>query len=89
MYHETKSLQQCLKHSLNNLLQEEVFTIQSLNSIADSLGGAHRTPFLGNYDVNVLEAALAKQGKVRLTPTHMTWVCSARAVYTFTCISTA
>lgn len=55
-------------HTLNNLLGYERFTPRELDAIADALDHhqpmfpTHRTPFLGNYDVNVLESALIIAG---------------------------
>lgn len=61
---ERQHLQHCLKHTLNNLLQFEAFTTDQLNRLSDSIG-AQRTWILGNYDVNLLEAALAMHNLVR------------------------
>ncbi|KAG2454816.1 hypothetical protein HYH02_000648 [Chlamydomonas schloesseri] len=69
-YHERQSRQMCLKHTLNNLFQGPVTTSAGLDSLADLLSpaasfgfSAHRTAFLGNYDVNVLELALQSRNK--------------------------
>lgn len=51
-------------------MQEKRFDAKQLNAIADSLSprnsrwpnSLHRTPFLGNYDVSVLEVALQDCG---------------------------
>ncbi|PNH06685.1 Josephin-like protein [Tetrabaena socialis] len=75
-YHERQSRQLCLKHTLNNLLQRPAFTAADLDRLADGMsppgpGGIfspHRTPWLGNYDVNVLELALRQHGK------SLTWL---------------
>ncbi|CAM6100882.1 unnamed protein product [Calypogeia fissa] len=79
VYHEQQRLQLCLLHTLNNLLQKKEFTKKELDGIADSLpsmsGGTklwsplkmvfkgHRNTLTGDYDVNVLYAALASRGK--------------------------
>lgn len=77
-YHERQSLQQCLRHTLNNLLQRPALTSRHLDALADGLtppagplgllGSPHRTPLLGNYDVHVLEIALRELGK------ELSWV---------------
>ena len=65
-FHETQSLMQCAAHSLNNLLQAPAFTSAALDEIATGLGGslslAHRWPFLGNHDANVVTLALHARG---------------------------
>ncbi|KAK9805704.1 hypothetical protein WJX72_012559 [[Myrmecia] bisecta] len=70
VYHERQSRQLCLKHTLNNLLQHQAFTQRELDDLAFTLTNTrvpflnpHRTVFLGNYDVNVLELALQQHGK--------------------------
>ncbi|KAM7255889.1 hypothetical protein ACFE04_011630 [Oxalis oulophora] len=77
IYHEKQRLQFCLLHSLNNLFQEkDAFTRSSLNSTADKLvhDDPNKAPFsilfkphhnaiTGNYDINVLMAALEEKGK--------------------------
>lgn len=75
MYHERQSRQLCLQHTLNNILQKPEFSQKDLNRIAGKLspghsflsvlGSQHYTPWIGNYDVSVLEVALSSQGKVR------------------------
>ncbi|GIL77209.1 hypothetical protein Vretimale_3114 [Volvox reticuliferus] len=74
-YHERQKLQMCLKHTLNNLLQHEAFVAADLDTIANTLTqpsmiglSRHRTPILGNYDINVLEVALQRYDKV------LTWL---------------
>ncbi|KAJ7568794.1 hypothetical protein O6H91_01G048700 [Diphasiastrum complanatum] len=77
IYHERQQLQLCLLHALNNLLQAKEFTRLELNEIADGLSKAgieessqftsivfkqHRNVITGNYDVNVLIAALESRG---------------------------
>lgn len=70
---ERQRLHQCLRHSLNNVFQSSQFSSCELDAIADSLAPGrpplpflhpHRTLFMGNYDVNVLEVALRRHGKV-------------------------
>ncbi len=64
---ETQCRQQCLLHTLNNLFQEQRFTPSDLDRLADALAPGklplpllhpHRTLFLGNWDINVLEKAV-------------------------------
>lgn len=67
---ERQRQQQCLQHTLNNLLQQPQFTADDLNRAADGLGGhaqRSRLPlfFTGNWDVNTLMAALAPLQLVR------------------------
>ncbi|XP_061358043.1 josephin-like protein [Gastrolobium bilobum] len=79
IYHERQRLQFCLKHSLNSLFQEKMFTRGSLNAIAGKLARdgsnsrtwkpsffifkPHHNVFTGNYDANVLMAALEEKRK--------------------------
>ncbi|GMH44850.1 hypothetical protein BSKO_12802 [Bryopsis sp. KO-2023] len=70
MYHEKQRLMFCLEHCINNLFQSQVVTSWKLDEYAEQLTptrfflyNPHRTPFLGNYDVNVLELALGDLGK--------------------------
>ncbi|KAL6516396.1 hypothetical protein OROGR_019701 [Orobanche gracilis] len=77
IYHERQRLQFCLLHSLNNLYQEkDAFTRTDLNAIAEKLDRnkttrtllsvifrPHHNVLTGNYDVNVLIAALEERGK--------------------------
>jgi len=64
LYHERQSRQLCALHVLNNLLQEKAFTKAQLDEICLQLTPSywmnpHRSPLgLGNYDVNVMIAAL-------------------------------
>ncbi|RGB37660.1 Machado-joseph disease protein MJD [Rhizophagus diaphanus] len=73
-YHERQSLWFCGQHTLNNLLQGDVFTREQLENIALKLakqGGLtwrsyifnpHKSIFgVGNYDINVLEKALMNE----------------------------
>lgn len=58
----------CALHALNNLFQQKVFDKQELDQICYDLTpdvwiNPHKSPLgLGNYDVNVLMAALQKKG---------------------------
>lgn len=64
VYHEKQRKQLCALHVLNNLFQEKTFTQAQLDEICTSLTPArfwnpHCSVLgLGNYDVNVLTAAL-------------------------------
>ena len=67
---ERQRLQGCALHTLNNLFQGEAFTRAGLARLADGLSARragllspHHWPLVGNYDVNVLDAALASRGK--------------------------
>nr|CAG4645922.1 EOG090X0HOM [Lynceus sp. MCZ IZ 141354] len=63
LYHEKQSLQLCALHTLNNILQSNTFTKQTLDDICTSLSknywfNPHRSFMgLGNYDINVLISA--------------------------------
>eukprot|EP01084_Bolivina_argentea_P078452 142353_1 len=65
-YHERQKWEMCLMHSLNCLLQEQKFTMQSMNEICkqlapDKLINPHKSVLnTGNYDANVLMMALNK-----------------------------
>jgi len=68
-YHERQSKQLCALHALNNLMQDRhAFTQQALDDICQRLSpdafiNPHRSMLgLGNYDVNVLMAALQEKG---------------------------
>ncbi|GAB2285764.1 hypothetical protein Dimus_020201 [Dionaea muscipula] len=79
IYHERQKLQFCLLHALNNLFQEDAFTRAYLDTIAEKLilddptkdkwtpisvvFKPHHNVLTGNYDVNVLIAALEAKGK--------------------------
>ncbi|XP_031099608.1 josephin-like protein [Ipomoea triloba] len=77
IYHERQRLQFCLLHSLNNLFQEkDAFTRAYLNAISERLDlddpakgrwspifKSHHNTITGNYDINVLIAALEGKGK--------------------------
>uniref|UniRef100_A0A0N5AWI1 ubiquitinyl hydrolase 1 n=1 Tax=Syphacia muris TaxID=451379 RepID=A0A0N5AWI1_9BILA len=64
LYHEKQHLQLCLLHTLNNLFQRKEFSKSELDRIAEDLHPSywfnkHRSFWgTGNYDVNVLFAAL-------------------------------
>lgn len=64
IYHERQSRQLCALHVLNNLLQERAFSKSDLDEICSQLApgtwmNPHKSPLgLGNYDVNVMMAAL-------------------------------
>ncbi|KAJ1941280.1 Josephin-1 [Linderina macrospora] len=75
IYHEQQSFWLCAKHSLNNVLQHEVYTQADLERIARYLHEIHpeqsgwlkfnsHKNFLGfgDYDVNVMISALQEQG---------------------------
>ncbi|RKP06336.1 Josephin-domain-containing protein, partial [Thamnocephalis sphaerospora] len=73
VYHERQRGRLCAKHTLNNLMQAPVFCKTDLDDIANRLGeesrelgqagwlNPHRSLFGGEYDVNVLTAALASR----------------------------
>ncbi|CEF60100.1 Josephin-like protein [Strongyloides ratti] len=67
-YHEKQRKQLCLLHSLNNLFQKEKFNKHDLDKICEELDrstwfNSHRSWLgLGDYDANVLMAALDKEG---------------------------
>ena len=53
----------CAKHALNNLLQRNAFSSEDLDRVGRQLSptnwlNQHKTPFLGNYDINVVMKAL-------------------------------
>nr|CAG4642170.1 EOG090X0HOM [Eurycercus lamellatus] len=64
IYHEKQSKQMCALHTLNNLFQKPTFTKTQLDDICENLSpqswiNPHRSMIgLGNYDINVLMAAL-------------------------------
>lgn len=67
-YFETQQWSRCALHTLNNLLQRRAFMPGDLDAICESLTprrwfNPHRSllPGMGNYDVNVLMAALGQQ----------------------------
>ncbi|KAJ2779726.1 Josephin-2 [Coemansia interrupta] len=75
IYHERQSFWLCAKHSLNNVLQQELYTHADLERIATYLHELHpeeggwlkfnsHKNFLGfgDYDVNVITAALHEHG---------------------------
>uniref|UniRef100_A0A8D2J1D1 Josephin-2 n=2 Tax=Varanus komodoensis TaxID=61221 RepID=A0A8D2J1D1_VARKO len=68
LYHERQRLELCAVHALNNVLQERLFTQEAADEICkrlapDARWNPHRS-FLGtgNYDVNVIMAALQSVG---------------------------
>nr|CAG4643605.1 EOG090X0HOM [Ilyocryptus agilis] len=69
IYHEKQSRQLCALHTLNNLLQKpDAFTKAQLDELClrlspDTWINPHRSFFgLGNYDINVIMAALQMAG---------------------------
>jgi josephin len=70
MYHERQSLQLCALHVVNSLWQRREFLKSELDEICLELApesyswwNPHRAPLgLGNYDVNVIMAALQRRG---------------------------
>ncbi|GFO41837.1 josephin-like protein [Plakobranchus ocellatus] len=69
LYHEKQVKAMCALHALNNLFQRnQTFTKKDLDQICDRLSpgtliNPHRSMLgLGNYDVNVLMAALQEKG---------------------------
>lgn len=69
VYHERQVKELCALHALNNLFQDgSAFSKQMLDNICHSLSpdnvvNPHKSMLgLGNYDVNVLMAALQKKG---------------------------
>ncbi|XP_072422682.1 LOW QUALITY PROTEIN: josephin-2-like [Chiloscyllium punctatum] len=68
LYHERQRLELCAVHALNNLLQGARFTRAQLDRLGhslspDSLVNPHFSLLgTGNYDINVLMAALLSEG---------------------------
>ncbi|XP_021445339.1 josephin-2 [Oncorhynchus tshawytscha] len=64
VFHEKQRLELCAIHALNNVLQEQVFTKETADDICKRLApqcvvNPHRSMLgTGNYDVNVIMAAL-------------------------------
>lgn len=64
IYHERQRLELCAVHALNNVLQERLFTQEAADEICKRLApdarlNPHRSVLgTGNYDVNVIMAAL-------------------------------
>ncbi|KAK0139155.1 Josephin-2 [Merluccius polli] len=64
VFHEKQRLELCAIHALNNVLQERVFTKETADDICKRLApqcvvNPHRSMLgTGNYDVNVIMAAL-------------------------------
>ncbi|KAK6468669.1 josephin-2 [Huso huso] len=68
VFHEKQRLELCAIHALNNVLQERIFSKEAADDICKRLSpesrmNPHRS-FLGtgNYDVNVIMAALQSRG---------------------------
>ncbi|XP_043472722.1 josephin-2 [Leptopilina heterotoma] len=68
IYHERQVKELCALHALNNLFQERGFSKQELDQICYSLSpdvwiNPHKSLLgLGNYDINVIMAALQRRG---------------------------
>ncbi|KAH0561454.1 josephin-2 [Cotesia glomerata] len=68
IYHERQVKELCALHALNNLFQERGFSKQELDQICYGLSpdvwiNPHKSLLgLGNYDINVIMAALQKKG---------------------------
>ncbi|XP_070079287.1 josephin-2 isoform X6 [Equus caballus] len=68
VYHERQRLELCAVHALNNVLQQQLFTQEAADEICkrlspDSRLNPHRSLLgTGNYDVNVIMAALQGLG---------------------------
>ncbi|EDM07491.1 rCG54248, isoform CRA_c [Rattus norvegicus] len=68
VYHERQRLELCAVHALNNVLQEQLFSQEAADEICkrlapDSRLNPHRSLLgTGNYDVNVIMAALQGLG---------------------------
>ncbi|XP_023685936.1 josephin-2 isoform X2 [Paramormyrops kingsleyae] len=68
VFHEKQRLELCAIHALNNVLQEKVFTKETADEICKRLApqcvvNPHRSMLgTGNYDVNVIMAALQSRG---------------------------
>lgn len=71
----------CALHALNNLFQERDFSKQELDQICYSLSpdvwiNPHKSLLgLGNYDINVIMAALQRRGR------EAVWFDKRRSVY--------
>lgn len=69
IYHERQVKELCALHALNNLFQERGFSKQELDQICYSLSpdvwiNPHKSLLgLGNYDINVIMAALQRKGR--------------------------
>ncbi|CAK9808141.1 Josephin-like protein [Anthophora plagiata] len=69
IYHEKQVKELCALHALNNLFQERGFSRQELDQICYSLSpdvwiNPHKSLLgLGNYDINVIMAALQRRGR--------------------------
>lgn len=83
---ERQRLQRCLQHTLNNLLQMPAASAADLDDLANQLAPGralqplfhpHRTVWLGNWDVNVLELALRRHGKELQVGIEQLFSCSS------------
>ncbi|XP_076645271.1 josephin domain containing isoform X1 [Halictus rubicundus] len=69
IYHERQVKELCALHALNNLFQERGFSKQELDKICYNLSpdvwiNPHKSLLgLGNYDINVIMAALQQKGR--------------------------
>lgn len=69
IYHERQTLQRCALHAVNSLFQRQEFERYDFDEIARSLSPGklvcpHKSVFgTGNYDVNVIMAALSSKNK--------------------------
>jgi len=69
IYHETQVKALCALHALNNVLQEKKFAKEDLDEICNELDpgswlNSHKSVLgIGNYDVNVIMAALGRCDK--------------------------
>ncbi|CAD8069682.1 unnamed protein product [Paramecium primaurelia] len=63
--HQTQNYRRCGLHAVNNLLQQNKYTRQDFENIAEEIKKetslSHYTYFLGNYDLNVIERILLKE----------------------------
>lgn len=59
IYHERQSLFRCAIHTVNALLQQPKHSPKTFDEMAKKLG---LSSIIGNYDINVLEAILMKEG---------------------------
>ncbi|CAH1795451.1 unnamed protein product [Owenia fusiformis] len=68
VYHEKQVKELCALHTLNNLMQEKIFSKVQLDELCHKLSpenwiNPHRSVLgFGNYDINVIMAALQTQG---------------------------
>jgi hypothetical protein len=66
LYHERQTMLKCGVHAVNNLLGRRAFVIADFERLAKELSPGSFWTFVGagNYDVNVLGAALSQEGLV-------------------------